>query len=1236
MKTQLTRTLIVMVGLLVSITGYGQPFTEITKILASDAAASSQHGFTSDIHGDYAVVGSPLHGGSGAAYIYYRNQGGTDNWGEVIKLTAFDQAVDDRYGFNVSIHGTYVAIGSMWDDDDGSYSGSVYLYEKDQGGVNNWGLVKKITPSDGGAFKGFGLQVSLSATELIVGANESFMPSGGFFNPIGPGAAYIFSINQGGANNWGEVKKLTASDGSVGDQFAFVDIDGDIAVVGAWNKNSLNGGAYIYSRNSGGANNWGQIKILGPSVGGFAGYGTSVGVSGSNVLIGSYYESGGTGAAYVYGQNQGGANNWGLTKKINSPATVSSNEWFGVSVSINNDKALIGAHGTSTTFTNGECYVFEQNQGGANNWGQTQMLTASDAATYDYFGSSVSINGNQLVIGAYGNDDNGSESGSAYIFSNCASSPATSINTSSNPVCAGTSVTLSVVGGALGTGGSWEWYTGSCGGTSVGTGTSISVTPSTTTTYYVRAEAPCGNSVCTSVTVNVNTVSTAPTSITATSDCSTGNTTLTVNGGSLGTGGSWEWYTGSCGGTPAGSGSSISVNPPTTTTYFVRAEDACGNTTCQSVSVPNLPTSAPDATWTDPSTSGTVCEAGGSINLNALITGTTGGTWSGTGVTGSTFDPSGLTGSVTITYTVGPAPCTDMASHTFTVQPDVDPAWTSPGNICGNSGSINLNSLITGTTGGTWSGPGVSGNTFDPSAQSGNVTITYTVGTAPCEETQNHTFNVNPDVDPTWTNPSPVCVIAGTVDLSTLITGTTGGSFSGTGVTGSTFDPTGLAGQTTSITYTVGTAPCEEQSTLNVNVTNIVSAAWNAPTSICESDSPVDLNTLITGDTGGTWSGTGVSGSTFNPSGQSGSVTITYEVGAAGCLDSQASSVTILAAPGVPTVSVVNDTICEGDNTMINASGSGTGITYNVYDSATGGTLLGQTPLSVNPSSNTSYFVEAINANNCVNAGGRVQIDITVIAIPTADAGADQTICPGDVANLLASGGTNYNWDHGDMTAASTVSPTSSTYYYVTVSNWNCSERDSVLITILGPGSGLAVDDNTTTTTGTAVTFDVSANDLGDPNSVTIIQGPANGTASSLTGDITYNPASGFSGIDSVQYTICDQTCTAICDTATLYVTVQDDISIKVPSGITPNGDGINDYLVIHGIEQVDDPELMIYNRWGDLVFSANPYNNNWNGQSEKSLYGDKVVDGTYFYIFTYSKNNEPNKLNGYVEVKSK
>jgi gliding motility-associated-like protein len=452
---------------------------------------------------------------------------------------------------------------------------------------------------------------------------------------------------------------------------------------------------------------------------------------------------------------------------------------------------------------------------------------------------------------------------------------------------------------------------GSTGEINVGTST-----PATYTITYTVGTLPCGATVNTSVTIlpDVNPAWTNPSPICAAAG--------SINLNSL--------ITGTSGGTWSGTGvSGTTFNPASGTqsvTYTVGTAP-CQETFVQTITVnPDV-----DPSWTNPSA---ICASAGSINLNSLITGTSGGTWSGTGVSGTTFNPA--SGTQSVTYTVGTVPCQEISSQTITVIPDVDPAWTNPSPICAAAGSINLNSLITGTPGGTWSGTGVSGTTFNPA--SGTQSVTYTVGTAPCQETSIQTITVNPDVDPSWTNPSTICANAGSINLNTLITGTVGGTWSGTGVSGNTFDPTGLSGNI-AVTYTVGTAPCQETLVQNINVVPDVDPSWAPPASACENTGSINLNTLITGTAGGTWSGTGVTGTNFDPTGLSGNIAITYTVGTAPCIETSVQNINVI--PDVDPTWTPPSPICANAGSIsltplvsgtAGGTWSGTGVTGTNFD----------------------------------------------------------------------------------------------------------------------------------------------------------------------------------------------------------------------------------------------------------------------------------------------------------------
>lgn len=195
------------------------------------AQDGDEFGSSVSINGDYAIVGAQYEdsGGlsSGAAYIYWRDQGGTDNWGEVVKLTALDAAAGDLFGYSVAIDGDYAVVGPYSEDGAGTDLGAAYIFYRNQGGTDNWGEVVKLSASDAEDLDAFGGSVSIDGDYAVVGA---FYEDGSGGN--NRGAAYIFGRNSGGQDVWGQVIKVAASDIEDGDNFGFsVDIEGNFAVI---------------------------------------------------------------------------------------------------------------------------------------------------------------------------------------------------------------------------------------------------------------------------------------------------------------------------------------------------------------------------------------------------------------------------------------------------------------------------------------------------------------------------------------------------------------------------------------------------------------------------------------------------------------------------------------------------------------------------------------------------------------------------------------------------------------------------------------------------------------------------------------------------------------------------------------------------------------------------------------------------------------------------------------------
>ena len=108
------------------------------------------------------------------------------------------------------------------------------------------------------------------------------------------------------------------------------------------------------------------------------------------------------------------------------------------------------------------------------------------------------------------------------------------------------------------------------------------------------------------------------------------------------------------------------------------------------------------------------------------------------------------------------------------------------------------------------------------------------------------------------------------------------------------------------------------------------------------------------------------------------------------------------------------------------------------------------------------------------------------------------------------------------------------------------------------------------------------------------------------------------------------------CDNATVFITVEDIVPIHIPNGFSPNTDGYNDTFVIEGLDQYPENEIIIFNRWGDEVFSAGPYLNDWEGTTTNEklkIAGDQVTEGTYFYILDiHAEEIQP--FNGFIELR--
>lgn len=292
----------------------------------------------------------------------------------------------------------------------------------------------KLIATDGLAIDQFGYSSAVSNLLGIAGASPDIAIVGIVNDDIGTaisrGSANIYKLNASGA--WVFEAKLTASDGLANDFFgSAVAIFGDTAMVGAPNDDGAfvdQGAAYIFKRSAAGV--WTQSqKLVASDPGasdllGFAVALTNTAVttatsadlaiaSAAQDTIGANVAQG---SAYVFKRATAGT--WAQEAKLAVTGTdAAANEYFGQSVSIYGDRALVGAAGDdiSAAADRGSAYTFKRSTSGV--WTQEAKLVASDGATLDYFGFSCCIFDNQLIVGAP-NDDftTVADRGSAYIY----------------------------------------------------------------------------------------------------------------------------------------------------------------------------------------------------------------------------------------------------------------------------------------------------------------------------------------------------------------------------------------------------------------------------------------------------------------------------------------------------------------------------------------------------------------------------------------------------------------------------------------------------------------------------------------------------------------------------------------------------------------------------------------------------------------------------------------------------
>lgn len=326
------------------------------------------------------------------------------DWTEIQKLLASDGVADAAFGGGFSLDGDTAIIGACGDDDYGHWSGSAYVFIRNG---TTWIQQAKLLPSDGGAVDAqFGGYLDLDGDTVIIGA---FWDDD---NGNHSGSAYVFTR---AGTVWTEQQKLLPADGVADMQFGIsIDLDGDTVLIGA-NRDDDNGNrsgsAYIYTRTG---TTWTQqAKLIASDGATEERFGIDVALEGDTAMIGSETPDNGdySGSVYVFTRT---GTIWTEQQKLLA-SDGAAGDWFGFAIALDGDTALFAAsYDDDKGAQSGSAYIFTRT---GSTWTEQQKLNASDGAVGDHFSEfAVALDGDTAIIGAYMDDDMGSASGSAYVF----------------------------------------------------------------------------------------------------------------------------------------------------------------------------------------------------------------------------------------------------------------------------------------------------------------------------------------------------------------------------------------------------------------------------------------------------------------------------------------------------------------------------------------------------------------------------------------------------------------------------------------------------------------------------------------------------------------------------------------------------------------------------------------------------------------------------------------------------
>jgi gliding motility-associated-like protein len=373
----------------------------------------------------------------------------------------------------------------------------------------------------------------------------------------------------------------------------------------------------------------------------------------------------------------------------------------------------------------------------------------------------------------------------------------------------------------------------------------------------------------------------------------------------------------------------------------------------------------------------------------------------------------------------------------------------------------------------------------------------------------------------------------------------------------------------------------------------------------------------------------------------SGAYQVTVQIGECISDISDSASVMVLPLPLIPQADLFEGSICLGDPSPAtlcitqNTLTSGALYTW-MYQGAALNVATTERCITVSDFTGFAAGVNSIDIvaelNGCTSAiSGALEIPMYDIPEIMADAGPDASYCMDDEIMLNASfpssgtgswssldGSITFDDINDPFTGVANLGEGESVFIW-TLDFESCLQYSSDTVTVFIESTPVAVRDSVFVPFGQTVDINVIVNDF-VPGAYIVSLLPGGPVKGNILyrgqGVFSYDPNLGYVGPDKFTYEICSVVCPDQCTMVDVIIQVGDESDCFIPTIFTPNGDGTNDLLIIPCLETSRFPEnrMVIFNEWGDVVYEARPYYNDWDGTRD----GKDLPVATYFYIIDF------------------